>query len=205
MKLRTLSRVIVGVLVVLVGGAIVLHERATTPSATPRPTPTLVAGSAFTQRAPDFQLNDQNGAPVSLARLRGHPIVLTFVDATCTTECPITAQELDWTAQDLGDQAAGVIWLAITVNPNDTLADVRQFMTKNKVTVPLRMLLGTQTQLAPIWKAYGIEVIPSPTDVTHTVATYLIDARGNERELLSQPIDPRATAQDLRTLLAEAR
>ena len=78
-------------------------------------------------------------------------------------------------------------------------------MTKNKVQVGLHVLLGTQAELAPLWKAYYIEVVPPATpggDVEHTVVTYLIDAQGHERELLSQGYDPKVAAHDLSALLA---
>jgi protein SCO1/2 len=194
------------VLVVLIGGLLIVrnlwngHAAAVTPSAT------FTAGTALgTSPAPAFTLTDQNGASISLAALKGHPVVLTFLDATCTTECPITAQYLDWTAQYLGKPASSVTWLAITVNPTNTPADVATFMSKNKVQVPLHVLLGTQAQLAPLWKAYYLEVIPAATpggDVTHTIATYLIDSQGRERELLDQAYDPKAAAHDLSLLLA---
>lgn len=206
MKLRTASRLIVIVLVVLIGGIIALRNVWGGHTATASPTATLTAGTALgTSAAPAFALKDQNGATISLAALKGHPVVLTFLDATCTTECPITAQYLDWTAQYLGKPASNVTWLAITVNPTNTSSDIATFMTKNKVQVPLHVLLGTQAQLAPLWKAYYIDVIPPPTpggDVEHTVATFLIDGQGRERELLDQAYDPKAAAHDLSLLLA---
>ena len=38
---------------------------------------------------PASALRDQNGAPVSLASLRGRPVLLTFLDSQCQLECPI--------------------------------------------------------------------------------------------------------------------
>ncbi|MGH2517002.1 MAG: SCO family protein, partial [Ktedonobacterales bacterium] len=200
MKLRTISRLSVVTLVVVVGitvlflrghSALGSAQAAQPPSHFARSgsvTTHLVAGTALNgSAAPDFQLRDQHGAVVSLNALRGHPVVLTFIDATCTTECPITAQYLDMTAQLLGPKANQVVWLAMTVNPTNTVADAREFMTKNTVRIPLHLLLGTQAQLAPLWSAYHIFVQPSPTgDVNHTIVTYLIDGQGHEVEVLDQ-------------------
>lgn len=200
--MRTTSRWIVVALVVIVGASILLHN-----ALAQRDTlPTLRAGTTLSgEPAPAFQLRDQTGASISLDRLRGHPIVLTFLDATCTTECPITAQYLNWTAQFLGPRAKDVVWLAMTVNPTNTPAQATEFITKNHVSIPLHVLLGTQQQLAPVWKAYYIEVIPPPQpggDVQHTVVTYLIDGQGRERELLDQAYDSKLAAQDLRALFS---
>lgn len=196
-------------LVAATGAALALHQRSTAGGAhasAARVSPaasTLLAGAALGgTAAPLFQLKDQRGYFVSLLRLRGHPVVITFLDATCTTECPITAQYLDWTAGFLGRQARAVTWLALSVNPTNTPARGVAFLTKNRVTIPLHVLLGTRRQLAPLWHAYGVFVKPTPRDVEHTIVTYLIDSQGREREVLDQTYNPKLAAHDLRVLVA---
>lgn len=129
------------------------------------------------------------------------------MDAVCTQVCPITAEYLNMTAQFLGPQASQVNWVAISVNPSNTPAQVDAFLTKNKVTIPLHFLLGTQTQLAPLWSAYHQEVILSQQtgsqDTGHTANTYILDAHGHEQEVLDQTYDPKALAADLRVLLQQ--
>lgn len=211
MKPRTLSRLSV-VALVIVAAALAILARAhadgssqatTAPHTTAATVPHLTAGTILSGKpAPDFQLRDQNGNVVSLAAQRGHPVILTFIDAVCTTECPITAQYLDWTAQFLGPHASQVTWLAMTVNPTNTPADARNFMTKNSVKVPLHLLLGTQAQLVPLWHAYYIYVQPTPSgDVEHTIVTYLIDSQGHEAEVLDQTYDPKQASADINALL----
>ncbi|HEY7780906.1 MAG TPA: SCO family protein [Ktedonobacterales bacterium] len=199
-SLRTISRLMVIVLVVVLGVAIGLHNVLAGRGAPPAPK--LVAGTTLDgHAAPSFALVDQTGTTVSLARLRGHPVVITFLDATCVTECPLTAQYLDWTAQFLGPRAHDVVWLAVSVNPSNTPAQAQAFITKNHVAVPLHVLLGTPAQLSAVWHAYYIDVVPSTTgDVEHTIATYLIDPAGHEREILDQAYDAKLAAQDLRAL-----
>jgi protein SCO1 len=205
-KLRTISRSIVLILVVVVGVLIGLHALLAGghASAGGRTSPKLLAGTALDSRpAPLFALRDQSGALISLSTLRGRPVVLTFLDAICTTECPLTAQYLDWTGHFLGARASGVAWLALSVNPANTPAQAQAFIATNQVSVPLHVLLGTQAQLAPLWKAYFIQVIPQPGgDTAHTIVTYLIDRQGHEREVLDQAYDAKLAAQDLRALLA---
>lgn len=206
MKLRTISRLSVIVLIVVVAAIMAIHSRFGGGAANAAgQAPKLVAGTMLNGTpAPAFQLTDQNGATVSLAQFKGHPIVLTFIDATCTTECPVTAQYLDSTAHFLGTKATkDTVWLALTVNPDNTVADADGFIKKNNVTVPLHFLLGTHTQLAPLWSAYHIYVQPSPSgDVQHTVVTYLIDKQGREQEVLDQSYDPKAAAKDVQALLS---
>lgn len=205
MYLRTISRWIVLTLVVVVGAVLVIHQQfAGKTSAAPAHTQ-LTAGTVLSGApAPNFQLRDQSGATISLAGARGHPVVLTFIDATCTTQCPITAQYLDTTAKALGPQYKQVTWLAVSVNPANTPAQSQEFLAKNKVVVPLHVLLGSTAQLKPIWQEYHIAVLPPSTtggDVQHTVVTYLIDGAGHERELLDQTFNAQQAGHDLSVLL----
>lgn len=200
-------------LVVIVAIIVVLHSipsrstGATTPGAA---TTSAHANAALTtgidmQRrpAPAFTLVDQSGASVSLASLQGHPVVLTFLDATCTQQCPIMIEYLNWTAQFLTpQQVAQIDWVAISVNPNNTPAQASAFLAKNKASMPFRFLLGSQAQLQPLWTAYRITVKPGQTDVVHTSGLYLVDQRGREREWVSDGFDPKTLAADIQTVIA---
>jgi protein SCO1/2 len=153
--------------------------------------------------APTFRLLDQNGVQVSLASLHGHPVVLTFLDATCTEQCPLMVQYLNWTTQFLTPkQVAAVDWVAISVNPLNTPAQAQAFLTKNKTVMPMHFLLGSQGQLAPLWKAYYIAVQPGQTDVAHTSGLLLIDQTGHERIWLDAGFDPKDLSGDIQSLLA---
>ena len=52
--------------------------------------------------APGFTLTDQDGRKVSLASLHGKVVLLTFLDDTCTTDCPLIAQEFRQAGHALG-------------------------------------------------------------------------------------------------------
>src|SRR5260370_5020192 len=55
--------------------------------------------------APDFKLTDQFGQTVSLSSLRGREVVLAFIDARCTTLCPLTAEILYDATGQIGSTA----------------------------------------------------------------------------------------------------
>lgn len=206
------SALVIGALVALL--AIALPACATSSAqqaAPPQETPiqtSLKAGTTLDgSQAPAFSLRDQNGMTITLQQMRGRVVILTFLDATCTTECPITAQYLDWTTQFLGNGATqNVAWLAMSVNPSNTPQDANTFMKKNAVQVPLHVLMGGQAQLAPLWNAYHISVQHTESgDVEHTLGLYLIDAQGREREWVDGGYDPRQLSADIETLLRESR
>ncbi|HEV2461029.1 MAG TPA: SCO family protein, partial [Ktedonobacterales bacterium] len=166
--------------------------------------PALQGTDMRSHPAPAFTLTDQTGKTLGLQSLRGHPVVLTFLDATCTEQCPLMIQYLNSTAQQFmtPQQVAQVAWVAISVNPNNTPAQAAAFLAKNKPVMTLRFLLGTQAQLAPLWKAYYIDVQPGQTDVVHTSGLYVIDQQGRERIWLDAGFDPSLLGADLKTLLA---
>ncbi|WIG60414.1 MAG: hypothetical protein OJF49_003162 [Ktedonobacterales bacterium] len=206
MNQRTMSRVITIALVVLLGGTVLLFNRladtyanhSTTPPAT-----TLQGTDLGKTPAPDIQLKDQNGQTVSLSQFRGQPVVLTFFDSLCPhAECPLTAQYMDATASFLGADTNKVIWLGLSMNPKDTPTTVQAFMQGNRVTFPLRYLLGTQEQLAPLWSAYHMSSVTQADGIViHTTGVYIIDQQGRERIFLDEGFDPKELASDLRILL----
>lgn len=192
---------------VVVGVLVTLHEARSSAvgSASASPTPALQGGPDMRGRpASPFALHDQNGNVVSLQSLHGHPLVLTFLDATCTQQCPIMIEYLDWAAQQFmtPQQVAQVEWVAISVNPNNTSTQAQAFLTKNKATVPMHFLLGAQAQLEPLWKSYYIAVQPGQSDVAHTSGLYVIDQQGRERVWMDAGFNPKALASDLKALLA---
>jgi protein SCO1/2 len=105
--------------------------------------------------APNFQLVDQTGHIVSLAQLRGHPVVLTFLYTHCPGPCPLLAEKLHFTVEILGQEAFRVEWVAVSLDPKgDTPASARAFVATHHLTGRLQFLLGSQSRLEPIWKAY---------------------------------------------------
>lgn len=208
MKLRFVSRIIVLVLVVVVGGAIVLYNH-TQAANSPRASSRTLQGTLLNDPAPDFTLRDHTGAEVSLAALRGRPVVLTFLYTHCPDVCPLTAEKLHTAAQSLGADAAKVSWLAVSIDPTgDTPASATAFVAAHHLTGRLQFLLGSASQVGPIWDAYHIPVQPEqavlgkPTVVDHLLGLYLIDGTGRERVYMGDDFDPAVLSANLRLLMA---
>ena len=136
--------------------------------------------------APSFTLVDQHGRSMSTADLKGHPVVLEFIDPHCTDICPIMSQELITAYHALGSAASKVIFLAVNVNPWHT--DVASMATYSDAhglkTLPTwHFLTGPPSRLRAVWQSYHVSVsAPDPaTDVVHTSVVYFIDPHGRER------------------------
>lgn len=158
-------------------------------------------------RPRDFTLPDENGNAVSLAKLRGQVVMVTFMYSTCQDTCPTTAQAIRLALNDVGDDAKGLPVLAVSVDPaQDTELRTKRFLIKQSLYGRMRFLRGTAAQLAPVWTAYGVDAQEdgSKKQDDHTISVLLIGRDGKQRVRL--PVDgltPEALAHDLRKVLAD--
>jgi cytochrome oxidase Cu insertion factor (SCO1/SenC/PrrC family) len=178
-------------LAVVVGGVALVALTLLRPSS-----PATAAGTAATGSgslrwtlhgapAPALDLPDQTGQKTTIAALRGHVVLLTFLDSKCTNLCPIEGTQL---------------------------AQVQRRLPATDR--PERWLLGTRRTLAPVWSAYHIGVrfshgravqtgkttIRVAGSVAHTIALYLIDRRGRERFGYLPPFQPAVVAKQVAAL-----
>jgi protein SCO1/2 len=180
-----------------------------------RSTPALAGTPLDGDPAPDFALRDQDGQLVQLAALRGRPVVLTFLYTQCPDVCPLTASKLRRVADALGPDAARVAFVAVSTDPaHDNAAAAQAFVAQHGLTGRLHFLLGSETELAPVWAAYYIYAAPAPPaahhdaasptgPAVHTDALYVLDRQGRLRTFLRSDFEPVALTATLRTLLAE--
>ena len=155
-----------------------------------------------TARAPDFVLHDLDGRRVTMHAYRGRVVVVTFLYSTCQDTCPLTAQQIRGGLDQLGHD---VPVLAISVDPvGDTPPHVRRFLVREQLVGRMRYLVGTRSELEPVWRGYGVQ--PQGQGFEHTAATVIVDGAGRQRVgYLSDQLTPEALAADLRTLGAGAR
>jgi protein SCO1/2 len=150
--------------------------------------------------APDFDLRDENGAPVRMSDLRGKPVVVTFLYSHCRDTCPATAQQIRGALDQLGRDVPAV---AISVDPTgDTEESARRFLAEQNMTGRMKFVLGSRAQLAKVWAAYG--TTPQSVQQEHNARAVLVDARGRQR--VGFPMNqtsPEMIAHDLRVLEGE--
>jgi len=128
-------------------------------------------------RAPDFRLRDQDGKPVSMAQYRGRTVVMTFIYSTCEDTCPGQVQSIRGALDRLGRD---VPVLLVSVDPaNDTRARAKKFMLEQHVTGRMRFVLGSERELTPVWKGYGIA--PQRGTLDHSAYVVLVDGKGLQR------------------------
>jgi len=199
----------------LLTGAVVLVAfllaRSTSP-APPRSIPVAdEAGATWpagARPAPDFRLRDQDGAEVSISGFRGRPVIVTFIDPLCRTYCPLEGRRLNGVVRRFPAATRPVI-VAVSVNvAGNGRANLRTVVRKWGLVPQWRWAVGSEEQLARVWKRYHVGVLVQTKkiagvtvrDVVHTEAAYVVDANGYERALFLWPYTADAVDRTLRAL-----
>jgi cytochrome oxidase Cu insertion factor (SCO1/SenC/PrrC family) len=134
--------------------------------------------------APDFTLTDQFGKTVTLSSLRGHEVVMAFIDSRCITLCPLTANIMYDAKTALGAPAASRIELiAVNANPTaTTIATVQSWSIAHGMLHQWLFLTGSAQQLQSVYHLYNVYVqVSSSGVVEHDPITFIIDATGHEQ------------------------
>ncbi len=165
----------------------------------------LVGGSLQGKPAPNFHLRDQFGRTVSLTAMRGHPVVLTLMQSTCTQICPGVADSIRRAVSEMGPAGRDVDIIALSADPeHDTRASVLAFSRKHGLLHRWHYLTAGRATLKPIWNAYHVYVAPAraPASIrqSHTSATFLIDPTGHERSLFLGGVSDLELGHDLQVL-----
>jgi protein SCO1/2 len=140
--------------------------------------------------APGFSLTDQYGRTASLASLRGKVVLLTFLDDTCTVDCPLIAQEFRHAGQLLGADATRVELVAVNYNPVYTQVSYLQAFDRQEGLAGVRnwlYLTGTPAQLQHVLASYGAapaETMPAGSMIGHGDYAFVIDQAGHLRQEL---------------------
>ena len=152
-------------------------------------------------RAPDFELRDQDGEPISMRGLRGKPVVVTFLYTTCQDSCPIMAQTVRGALDQLGHDLPAI---AVAVDPpRDTPERAQAFLSKQRALGRIDFVLGSRSDLRPVWDGFFVQ--PQSATHDHDARLTLVDAKGFQRVWYpGAEATPERLAHDLRILEREA-
>ena len=208
-QLRRLGLVLSSAAVLGALGAVALHELRPQSVQTAKPRLPAFHGQAIwpagERPSPPIELRDQTGARVSLAGLRGRPVLLTFLDSRCHAECPIMGREIAGVLDGI-PAAERPTLLVVSADPaGDTPASIRQALRKWGLagSWTTYWLNGRAANVKRVWRSYQILVEPRSGDIVHSLALYLIDRRGYERTGYLFPFLPSFVQRDLVKLARE--
>jgi len=213
MPQRMLRRFIFALLSALVAaGGVTSSWAHEAQEAEPRPESQLAVAShpvlAVIRQAPDFVLWDSAGHRVALSAFRGKVVLLSFIYTTCTTTCPLLTHRMTILEDKLQDSDLWpkfVSFLSVTVDPErDTAAVLADYAKHFHAVDPdWQFLRDEPARVRPILSAYGEWTRPLPNgELDHPARVYLIDQRGNIREIYALSFfDERQAFIDIQTLI----
>lgn len=154
--------------------------------------------------APDFTLVAHTGAPFRLSEQRGKVVLLFFGFTNCPDVCPTALSDIAAVQRKLGSDAEQVQVAFVTLDPErDTPARLAKYMAA--FNPRFLGLHGTQAEIAPIIKAYGVTMarreLPNSAlkyTIDHSPFIYVIDKTGSWRELLQDGVPIADMANDIR-------
>ena len=151
-------------------------------------------------------LEDAAGRPRTLADWRGKIVVVSFGFTHCPDVCPTTLADLGKAMRQLGNDAAGVQVLFVSVDPRrDTREVLGQYVPNFHPTfVGLRGDAAATEAAAKAFHVYARErpgSTPESYTVDHSSQTFVLDREGRLRVIFPYGMKPEAMASDLKVLL----
>ncbi len=156
---------------------------------------------------PDFTLTDQYGRPFRLSDQQGNVVLLFFGYTQCPDVCPTTLATWRRVHQELGDDAARVRFVFITVDPERDTQE-RLGLHVSAFSPDFVGLTGTPDELQAVYDIFGVYHEKDTSSgsaagylVAHTATTFLVDPEGRWR--LGEPYGTLAEdiVHDIRQLL----
>ena len=128
------------------------------------------------EKAPSFKLATDDGGSISLAALKGHPLVLYFYPKDDTSGC--TREAVDFTVAAKKFERLGTAVVGVS---KDSLESHEKFRKKHK----LKSALGSDTELkaANAYGVWGEKTLYGRKYMGMERATFLIDAKGVVRKV----------------------
>jgi len=157
---------------------------------------------------PDVMLLDQNGRNLSLASLRGRPVLIDFVYTTCRGPCPMITSKLALIAERLGPQLGSKVTLvSITLDPeHDHPAELSEYARSHGADKSGWLFLtGSPAQIEQVLAAYKLRrQREADGSVTHMVSAFLLGPDGRQvRTYNAIEVKPETVTADIERLLGQ--
>jgi protein SCO1 len=151
--------------------------------------------------APPLALTDVDGERVDIREMRGAPVLVTFVFATCPDVCPLIMTTIAQARREAGPAGRSTRVIAVSVDPEgDTPEVVRTFLERQGVRRFVRYAVGSRAELEAVWADWGVAAGVSRDDpelIEHSALTYGVNASGELVTAYPVGFDAAAVARDL--------
>jgi protein SCO1/2 len=176
-------------------------------SAAPEPAALKAGVLSPVMAAPELKLQGSNGEALSLARYRGKVVLLAFGFSSCGEVCPITLATLAGARRKLGDDAAKVQVVYVTVDPErDDAVRMKKYLASFDPSFVGGV--GTRAEIDAAQKSYGISstkkvYADGNYTIGHSSSIYMIDRAGGLKAVMPYGHTADDFAHDLKILLRQ--
>jgi protein SCO1/2 len=151
---------------------------------------------------PDIPLVDQHGRKISLASLKGHPVLFDFIYTTCPGPCLLLTAQMKKVADRLGPRLGTEARIvSITVDPeHDHPAQLLAYANAQGADVNGWLFLtGKPKQIEDVMARFNlVRQREADGTVDHVLEFFMVDAKGRTiLQYLGQEAEPERVASDV--------
>jgi cytochrome oxidase Cu insertion factor (SCO1/SenC/PrrC family) len=151
---------------------------------------------------PDISLIDQHGSAVSLASLKGKPVLIDFIYTSCASTCPVLTAKMASVARELGPAlGANVTMVSITLDPeHDGPAELASYAKSHGADDNGWLFLtGKPAQIDQVLALFKLRrTHESDGSIMHSVSAFLLGPDGHQiRQYNALDVSAAAVAADV--------
>jgi len=151
---------------------------------------------------PDVSLIDQHGAAVSLASLKGKPVLIDFIYTSCASTCPMLTAKMAAIAHKLGPAlGADVRIVSISLDPeHDSPVELAKYaQTHDAANSGWLFLTGPPEKIDQVLALFKLRrTRESDGSITHSIEAFLLAPDGRQiRQYNALDVSPDAVVADV--------
>jgi protein SCO1/2 len=151
---------------------------------------------------PEVSLIDQHGSAVSLASLKGKPVLIDFIYTSCASTCPMLTAKMTAIAHQLGPAlGADVRIVSITLDPeHDSPAELAKYAkTHNADGNGWIFLTGPPAKVDQVLALFKLRRMrEGDGTITHSVSAFLLGPDGHQiRQYNALDVSPDSVVADV--------
>jgi protein SCO1/2 len=151
---------------------------------------------------PELSLIDQHGTAISLASLKGKPVLIDFIYTSCASTCPTLTAKMAAIAHRLGPAlGADVRIVSITLDPeHDNPAELAKYAASHDANGNGWIFLtGQPTQIDQVLALFKLRrTREGDGTITHSIEAFLLGPDGHQiRQYNALDVSPEAVVADI--------
>jgi protein SCO1/2 len=155
-------------------------------------------------------LIDQHGQAISLASLKGKPVLIDFIYTSCASTCPVLTSKIAAVARELGPAlGADVRIVSITLDPeHDGPAQLAAYAKSQAVESNSWLFLtGKPAEIDQVLAAFKLRRMrESDGSIMHSVSAFLLGPDGHQiRQYNALDVNAKTVAADIDRLATASK